>query len=493
MIAFRLLRYLLLISGISFVHAQDQLGFNYQAQVRDANGAPLANQAVNARVRILQGNATGTVVFQEVHNPRSNADGYIQLIIGNGTNERGSLLDVNWQGATHFLQLEINGADAGTQRLEAVPYSKVATQMKIAGLTDVSANVPNEGQALIWDGANWTPKDVEGGNSTGASVWTKQGNDIFYNDGEVNVGENLTVSKDIRAIGLEVELVAEVGELSVNGDAEVFGFIFAEGGVVLGQPTGVGTSWRADYFLDSGTGIFETYGSGNGNIPNVSMNHLNGFPNNGYLSIYDAQGVERGGIYANEVNTGHAVTRGPNGDVNLNLSYLVDNPNHGYIEVADANGIGQVSMFVDANGFGTIIASGAKSFVSKHPLQPGKEIWYAAVEGPEAAAFVRGTGQLVNGRARIDFPEHFEVLINANSLTIVLTPLSPASKGMAVFNKSVSGFEVQELFEGTGTYEFDWEAKAVRKGFENFQVVRDEGASRAGVSSRGSRKGAEKP
>jgi hypothetical protein len=39
-----------------------------------------------------------------------------------------------------------------------------------------------------------------------------------------------------------------------------------------------------------------------------------------------------------------------------------------------------------------------------------------------------------------------------------------------VVSKSLTGFDVRELRRGHGTYEFDWEVKAVRRGFENYKV-----------------------
>jgi len=58
-------------------------------------------------------------------------------------------------------------------------------------------------------------------------------------------------------------------------------------------------------------------------------------------------------------------------------------------------------------------------------------------------------------------------------MTVILTPLSGKSKGLAVVNKKSTGFEVEELMEGSGTYEFDWEVKCVRAGHEGFEVVRN--------------------
>ncbi|MBL0295570.1 MAG: hypothetical protein IPQ04_15295 [Saprospiraceae bacterium] len=32
---------------------------------------------------------------------------------------------------------------------------------------------------------------------------------------------------------------------------------------------------------------------------------------------------------------------------------------------------------------------------------------------------------------------------------------------------------LKELRKGTGNHNFDWEVKAVRKGYENYEVIRD--------------------
>lgn len=57
-------------------------------------------------------------------------------------------------------------------------------------------------------------------------------------------------------------------------------------------------------------------------------------------------------------------------------------------------------------------------------------------------------------------------------MTVQLTPLSPDSKGLCVVRKGLDGIEVAELLNGRGNYEFDWEVKAVRKEYRDFQVYR---------------------
>jgi hypothetical protein len=104
---------------------------------------------------------------------------------------------------------------------------------------------------------------------------------------------------------------------------------------------------------------------------------------------------------------------------------------------------------------------------------PDIDIVYTCVEGPEAAAYVRGTATLSNGIAEIEFPEHFQIVASEIGLTVQITPLSADSRGLAVIKKNSEGFEVKELFDGIGNYSFDWEAKCVRRGYEDFQVLQE--------------------
>ena len=57
-------------------------------------------------------------------------------------------------------------------------------------------------------------------------------------------------------------------------------------------------------------------------------------------------------------------------------------------------------------------------------------------------------------------------------MTVQVTPLSAKSLGLAVVKKSRKSFAVKELQKGTGSYSFDWEAKGIRVGHEDYQVIR---------------------
>ena len=58
------------------------------------------------------------------------------------------------------------------------------------------------------------------------------------------------------------------------------------------------------------------------------------------------------------------------------------------------------------------------------------------------------------------------------TLTVQLTPLSVASKGLAVTEKTTDRVVVRELANGRGNYQFDYIIMAVRLGYEDFQVIR---------------------
>lgn len=121
---------------------------------------------------------------------------------------------------------------------------------------------------------------------------------------------------------------------------------------------------------------------------------------------------------------------------------------------------------------GSVLSADVKNFRLAHPKFPEKDIWYACIEGPEAAAYERGTATLVNGEAFVPFSEHFVEVLSPTTMTVQLTPGSANSKGLAVIEKTALGFKVKELHEGIGSYSFDWEVKGVRKGYEKYKVVR---------------------
>lgn len=131
----------------------------------------------------------------------------------------------------------------------------------------------------------------------------------------------------------------------------------------------------------------------------------------------------------------------------------------------------RAGIVVDGGGKG-IVFGDLKNFRVENPMDPQTEIWYASLEGPEAAAYCRGRAMLRDGACVVPLPEHFRSVANLNDLTVQLTPSSPSSLGLACVERGPDGFVVRELNNGRGTYTFDWHVVATRAGYEDYQVVR---------------------
>jgi hypothetical protein len=240
------------------------------------------------------------------------------------------------------------------------------------------------------------------------------------------------------------------------------------GGLVTAR-TGSGVTRSSLALNTAGAGYVNTIGP-NGS-ENVRLTSYSSDINNGYISVHDSSGVDRASMFILLSDAGIMKTRGPNGNDNFIASTLNNYPNNGYASVQDSSGTTQAGMYVNSSGQGVIFGD-TKSFRTTNPFDTDTEIWYASLEGPEAAAYIRGTTQLVDGKATITLPEHFLAVASEPGMTVQLTPLSADSLGLAVVEKSLRGIVVQELHGGTGSYEFDFMVTAVRLGYEDFQVIR---------------------
>ena len=141
--------------------AQSLRGFNYQAVARDAAGNLLANQNATVVFDIRQGSAAGALIYQETHNTNTNAYGLINLVIGKGNADVGNFASIDWSANDYFLGVTLNGSPLGASALEAVPYSKVATDMDLDQLSDVNTSGAAPGQVLnIGSGESRTIAEV---------------------------------------------------------------------------------------------------------------------------------------------------------------------------------------------------------------------------------------------------------------------------------------------------------------------------------------------
>ena len=127
-----LIAILLLCTVSLFAQAPEK--FTYQAVVRNANNSLVANAQVGVRVSILQGSASGSAVYVEVHSATTNANGLVTVNIGDGTVQQGTFADIDWANGPFFLKTETdpNGGSnynvTSTQQLLSVPYALFAKE-----------------------------------------------------------------------------------------------------------------------------------------------------------------------------------------------------------------------------------------------------------------------------------------------------------------------------------------------------------------------------
>ena len=133
--------------------AQAPSAIPYQAVVRNAAGAMLANQTVKIRFSIRDSITAGVVLYRELHTVNTNAQGLISLNIGTGSVLSGTFSGINWGRNAKYMQAELDGqnnniyTDLGTTQMMSVPYALNAGNGLSAGT--------NNGEMLYWNGTSW--------------------------------------------------------------------------------------------------------------------------------------------------------------------------------------------------------------------------------------------------------------------------------------------------------------------------------------------------
>jgi trimeric autotransporter adhesin len=122
-----------MLFGLSLL-AQIPQAFKYQAIARNIDGSLIQNQAVTFRFSILQGGASGTLVYQERHLVTTSDYGLANVEIGKGTVLYGTFSAIYWSSGQMFMKVELDPAggvaytDMGTTELLSVPYALYSGQ-----------------------------------------------------------------------------------------------------------------------------------------------------------------------------------------------------------------------------------------------------------------------------------------------------------------------------------------------------------------------------
>lgn len=500
----------------SSIFAQVSPSFKYQGVARNASNAPLVNQNIGLRLSIL--NASGTPVYVETHAPRTSDLGIFSVNVCAGANPTGSCGTIDWSAGQFSLKVEMDPAggssyaNMGNSPILMAPIAAYA--LKSGGSSaDLDGNPTNELQDLSFSDATGI-LGISQRNSVNLSS--------LKNDADAdpsNEIQNLTLDTSDNSLilsknGGRVLLPGGAGLWNKAGDSLVYKHTSSVG--IVFKPNKLDFKFGPDIYqrYTSSTNKysqeFRSYLATNAQKALAIGSEIIEYPvalNRLYLRFDSdtfyrvnstnwsfAPGTSPGTITQDEIfsqanNNGQPIrtlsTRleGSGGIGNMHAALGgrvtattgnlgINNVLTPFVGIWNAQGNGIYGLFYNAQGQANLIAQ-VKNFVEDHPTNPNKQIWYTCMEGPEVAAYERGSATLKNGETEILFSEHFSVLINPNTITVQLSPNSAESEGLAVIEKTARGFKVKELRKGTGNYSFDWEVKAVRKGYENFEVVRD--------------------
>lgn len=115
---------LILLTGLT-AFTQPPEGINYQAVVRDNNGALIKNQTIDVRFTVLEDSSTN--VYQEEQTLTTNAYGLFSTVIGQGNVNNGSFGNIAWEDFEQFVKVEVDAGSGytkmGVSKFQSVPYA----------------------------------------------------------------------------------------------------------------------------------------------------------------------------------------------------------------------------------------------------------------------------------------------------------------------------------------------------------------------------------
>jgi len=113
----------LLLNASVFAQAPQKM--SYQAVIRNSSNALITSAPVGMKISVLQGSATGAVVYAETQTANTNANGLVSIEIGGGA----GFSAIDWANNIYFIKTEIDPAGGknftitSTSQLLSVPYA----------------------------------------------------------------------------------------------------------------------------------------------------------------------------------------------------------------------------------------------------------------------------------------------------------------------------------------------------------------------------------
>ena len=123
------------------LEAQNLPKFSYQAVVRNAENELVTNSPVTVDISVFNHQNFAEEIYTETHNVTSNLNGLISLLIGEGQNPAGDLLQVAWNDAQIRTRITIGTYTVtDTKPITAIPYAYFAERVPLSAIEEHLGN-----------------------------------------------------------------------------------------------------------------------------------------------------------------------------------------------------------------------------------------------------------------------------------------------------------------------------------------------------------------
>lgn len=157
-----MLALVVLLTGMAS-RAQVPQRIAYQAVIRNASGAVIANEQVQVQVKFRKSNANGEVMYSENHTVTTTPQGLVSLQLGTGTVVSGNFSGIPWN-ENIFLEVlvkrssDTNFTSMGTSQIVSVPYAFMANRAESAQTAQNGiSSFGNPSNTVVSTGAAWVP------------------------------------------------------------------------------------------------------------------------------------------------------------------------------------------------------------------------------------------------------------------------------------------------------------------------------------------------
>lgn len=132
------LTFLTLLLTITFTFAQSNTRLSYQSVVRNAENQLVVQEEITVQFQLHNHSPLTAAIYTEQHTVRSNQNGLVSLVVGEGTGQTGDIDAVTWNDAYICTQYSLAGEVvlADTQKINAVPYACYADRVSLSAIEE---------------------------------------------------------------------------------------------------------------------------------------------------------------------------------------------------------------------------------------------------------------------------------------------------------------------------------------------------------------------